>query len=396
MQWKRKADCLLSTNTSGVVLGIRGVKGKIPSKSIILTEKLEIDDAYRISKKRNVVGVIVRQGSFAGHTAGLLNSTGVQLAICPNIPRIPLGTPISIDGEKEMVVAPGSGKEKIDVSQATIVKKEKLVFEDRKIKVFVDGKNENELLQGIQNGATGVGILRTDWFGAGNTLPPSTKSHYDFYIKCVKKISPVQLNIRLFDIGGGKLPSWTKKYTNRLASPLGERGIGASKLLGKAFSNQLEATNNVSKKAKIGVIIPMVTDEKDVLEIKEKLNKKNIILGAMIETPSSVIRVHKILPLVDFVRIGPGDLSQFCLARLRKSIKPCDFSGNALHPAVLELIKRVVKKGNKHNKKVDICLDVEPRTPLLKDLLRIGINTFCVSPNNVGITIQRLLRLGLL
>jgi phosphoenolpyruvate-protein kinase (PTS system EI component) len=105
---------------------------------------------------------------------------------------------------------------------------------------------------------------------------------------------------------------------------------------------------------------------------------------------AAAITINSILPEVDFARTGPGDLSQFTLAKSRMNISPMELSGSSIHPAVLALIGNVAKECKKVNKPVSMVLDLEPRIKLLQMLLSVGIRTFCVSPSNIQITFERL------
>jgi len=77
----------------------------------------------------------------------------------------------------------------------------------------------------------------------------------------------------------------------------------------------------------------------------------DIQFGTMVETPSSALLIEQIYKHADFARIGPGDLSQFTLTTLRENIDPGDFSGNILNPAVIKLIRMVVKTSIKLKKR---------------------------------------------
>lgn len=408
MEAERKAFCLNSTFVVGQAAGIvEAENAKV--HSILIANHILPTELTSILEVSQIRAVVLRYGSLADHTAGLLNGRGIQLAIVPDLPMVASGTAILIDGVNERILI-GSDIEGLKFNyssyshssnstgqQKNLVLPCTLGYSGEQVSVHVDSNTAEELMLGITNGAVGVGILRTEWFGWSNTICPDAATQYKFYAECAAKVHPYRLNIRLFDIGGDKIPRWADDAMKHVQSPLGNRGVRAIRLLTEAFEHQLKAICGAAQNIQIGLVIPMVTDPSDIRLVRQKLTcavdseaLRNIRLGAMIEVPTAAINIDSILPEVDFVRIGPGDLTQFTLAKLRMNIEPNELSGHSIHPAVLTLIENVTKSCRKAGKPVSMCLDIEPRTSLLRMLLSKGIRIFCVSPSNVQITVERL------
>lgn len=405
MNWKGRAYCLSSKQIIGRVISLKDIQNDKRDGDVLLADKLLVDEVLPILDKKIMTAVVVKSGSLADHTAVLLNGKDIQLAVAPSIPHVDSGTPIFIDGKNEKIIVHDkiddlkdyqNSKEKKERYMQT-EKLETIIYSGKVISVNVDGKTAEELLSGLRCGATGIGILRTEWLDWNKSKYPDEKTHCSIYEECIQKVAPHRLNIRLFDLGGDKIPLWAKPYSEFLNSPLGARGIRAIDYLHEAFKAQLKAICNVAENAKLGIVIPMVTDVNDIRYLKEilfqlasKRSINNITIGSMIEVPSAAIEINKILGEVDFIRIGPGDLTQFCLAKLRSNLSPIELSGSSMHPSLIKLIRNINKQCKNKNKAVSICLDSEPRSVLLKKLLLSGICTFCVSPKNVPITKTRL------
>ncbi|MEY3359149.1 MAG: hypothetical protein RI923_409, partial [Pseudomonadota bacterium] len=77
-------------------------------------------------------------------------------------------------------------------------------------------------------------------------------------------------------------------------------------------------------------------------------------IGAMIETPASAMMLDQLLGVVDFVSIGSNDLSQYVLA-IDRGHPVLASKLDALHPAVLRMIKHVAESGRRAGKKVSLC-----------------------------------------
>lgn len=405
MRWQGQTDCLSSHCILGHAQALADVRNNnVLDTVVVVTDVLTPADVLFLLQSEIVQGVIVRSGSLVDHSAVLLNGRGIQLAIAPDLPRLESSAQILIDGRNEMVFVDSDAKRILSLfeqlparDRITSASRHDLRYKNDPVFVHVDGKSADELASGISAGANGVGILRTEWIEWDSAKVPDLETQELIYSAAAESAHPYQLNVRLFDLGGDKIPRWAAGIGETLQSPMGDRGVRALPLLPEAFLCQLQAICNVARHRRIGIVVPMVTDVDDIqmvrqrlLEIADENVRKNIQLGAMIEVPAAAVNADKILAEADFIRIGPGDLTQFTLARLRASISPRDFSGRHLHPAVCSLIGSVVTEATKARKSVSMCLDLEPREPLLKQLLAVGVRTFCVSPSNVDFTIRRL------
>ena len=131
----------------------------------------------------------------------------------------------------------------------------------------------------------------------------------------------------------------------------------------------------------------MVTLPEDMVFIKEmfmKLKKemkkeKDIPIGAMIETPSSVITIDEILELSDFVSIGSNDLIQYTMAADREKLSVSKYyeKGNVV---VQEFIRKVIEKAASKNIPAYLCGELAQNTDFTKSLLDLGCRLFTVAP----------------
>lgn len=366
------------------------------SEAILFSESLSATQVRSLIATTLPAAIIVKKGSLADHAAVLLNSRGTQLVIAPDFPQPPTNAFALIDGFKEELILSQSEVGLRELLAARVNSRRNIAdsplpflnlsVSGKPVNVYVDGSTPQELKLGLQNGATGIGILRTEWLGWHGKLPPTFQDHLRLYQDAQDAVHPHSLNIRLLDIGGDKIPVWAQAYKALLCSPMGFRGIRAAACLSEAFSNQLDAICVLSQRAPVGIVVPMVTDSRDIKYVLEQIKMRRnpkaqskIHVGAMVEVPSAVLSIKQILHHIDFVRIGPGDLTQFTLARLRSDLESSDLSGNCLHNAVLKLINETSIACEEFGKSLSMCLDLEPRTSLLSKLLGAGVRTFCVS-----------------
>jgi phosphotransferase system enzyme I (PtsI) len=99
----------------------------------------------------------------------------------------------------------------------------------------------------------------------------------------------------------------------------------------------------------------------------------------MIETPSAALQADAFAKEVDFFSIGTNDLIQYTLAVDRGNEKVASLFSGA-HPAVLRLIKEVIRTGARHDVPVSVCgeLAADPLFTML--LLGLGLHTFSCAP----------------
>ena len=89
----------------------------------------------------------------------------------------------------------------------------------------------------------------------------------------------------------------------------------------------MRAVLEVSQQFRIGVLIPMVTTESDVVQVAGRLHQLAAEMGiselprisAMIETPAAALSIPSLKKHVDFLSIGSNDLTQYTMAAGREN-----------------------------------------------------------------------------
>jgi phosphoenolpyruvate-protein kinase (PTS system EI component) len=108
----------------------------------------------------------------------------------------------------------------------------------------------------------------------------------------------------------------------------------------------------------------------------------DVPVGAMIEVPSALLELERIVREVDFVSVGTNDLVQYLLAVDRDNpwvsalYEPC-------HPAVVRALQHVAEVARKAGKSCAVCGEIasDPAVALL--LLGLGYDSLSVAPQFV-------------
>ncbi len=257
----------------------------------------------------------------------------------------------------------------------------------RDIDVMTNIGNIEDLEKGLESGAEGVGLFRTEFLYMYNDNFPTEDEQFKSYKKVVEILDGKSVIIRTLDIGGDKeLPYY--KFPKEDNPFLGWRALRFCFDMKDVFDAQIKAILRASAFGKIRIMLPMVISVEEIekaLEIiennKDELRDKNIDfdenieVGIMIETPASVIVAEDLVEYVDFFSIGTNDLTQYILASDRGNDKISSLY-NTYNPAVLRAIKKVIDVSHKHGKWTGMCGGFAGDTKATKLLLGMGLDEF--------------------
>jgi phosphoenolpyruvate-protein kinase (PTS system EI component) len=235
----------------------------------------------------------------------------------------------------------------------------------------------------MENGADGVGLLRIEELYFGRELP----SEEELFSELQRLLAPLRekpVTIRLLDIGGDKtIPSLRLPFESN--SLLGRRGVRLLLAYPQLARAQLRTLLRLSQAQDIRILVPMVTIERDMQQMRELLTavahemgiEQLPTLGAMIETPAAALTVGQIAKHADFLSVGTNDLTQYTLVAGRDSAAVSDYYEET-HPSVLRLLGIIVAEAS--GKPVTICGEMAGREEVIPTLLELGFRALSISP----------------
>ena len=126
----------------------------------------------------------------------------------------------------------------------------------------------------------------------------------------------------------------------------------------------------------------IVRDVIEDLEEEGVEHQADMRIGMMVETPSSALLCDSFAREVDFFSIGTNDLVQYTLAVDRGNERVASLFSVA-NPAVLKLIKEVIRAGQRHGVPVSLCGEMagDPLYTLL--LMGLGLRVFSCAPPSI-------------
>ena len=367
----------------------------VVTESITPTELMEMD-------KDKLLAIVTHHGSDISHAAILVKTM--------NIPAlIEIDTDTEWDGQLAIVdgytgslyINPDEEiKKEYEIRrQADMEEREELLKlreepditkDGRKIEIYANIGNMDDLNSVLYYGAAGIGLLRSEFQYLGRENYPRENELFLAYKKIAETMGDRIAVIRTADLGADKQAEYLNipDETNPI---MGNRGIRLCLDRKKMFKAQLRAIFRASAYGNLALMYPMISSEEEmdeidaiIREVKSGLDDKGIPYkdvktGIMIETPAAVMISRELARRVDFLSLGTNDLSQYTLAMdrqnplLRKKY-------NDHHPAVLRMIKMVIEAGHAENKRVCICGELAADTALTEEFLRMGADCLSVVP----------------
>ena len=380
--------------------------------SIILADDLTPSDTVLLDKSK-VLGFCIAQGSSTSHTAILARGLGLPAVagVGADVMNVLSNTSVVVDGTNGVVIIePDETTEKQyrqRMETSKNIQTEALKYAQEKantrdgmeVEVAANIGNVEDAKFAVENGAEGVGLLRTEFLYLERNALPTEEEQYQAYkaIMGVFGMHPVVL--RTLDVGGDKEIPYL--HLEKEMNPfLGERALRLCLNRPDIFKPQLRAALRAGVGHNLKIMFPMVATLTCVRaamlvvnECKAELSKENIPfaddaeIGIMVEIPSAAVIADQLAKEVDFFSIGTNDLSQYAMAADRTNPKVAELS-NAFQPAVLRLIKMVIDAAHAEHKWVGMCGELAGEPLATPILIGLGLDEFSMSPPFVPLVKQ--------
>lgn len=379
------------------VTGVAARTHELPEGAIVVAEEVTPSELAGFDPTK-LVAMCMTAGSPTSHVSILARNAGLP-CLCAVDPRV-----LSLEAGTRLVVDAGAGRISIDPNAAELDAAQKTLERNAlerarnleaaqalahtrdgfRVEVCANVSGDRDAKLALEGGAEGIGLLRSELWFHDRDAPPSEAEQSQAYAHIAEmygKDRPFVL--RTVDWGGDKPVSYYPMPAEQ--NPfLGMRGVRVSLEEQGMFRTQLRALRKASAIGNLHVMFPMVSELSELeaakAVAKEELGAdfSRVKWGIMIEVPSAAMMAEALAPKVDFFSIGTNDLTQYLLAMDRGHPKLAS-RADALHPAVLRMIRMTCDAAAAHGKWVGICGGVGGDPLAAPVLVGLGIKELSMS-----------------
>ena len=379
----------------------------MPHAGILLAVDLAPSDTARLDRSK-VLGICTERGGPTSHSAILARTLGLPavVGLGPRIMTVADGTNLIVDGNDGQVwIAPNKkttdkyakrlkewhlARESARSASAALA----VTTDGRAVEVVANIGSPEDARVALENGAEGVGLLRTEFLFLDRREAPSEEEQYHAYQTIADVMGTRPVIIRTLDVGGDKpLPYLDLEHEDNPF--LGQRAIRLCLNRPDIFKTQLRAILRATAGHNLKIMFPMIADVSEVRRARALLNEARVELetekvpladrvevGIMVEIPAAAILSHALAPEIDFFSIGTNDLTQYTLAAERGNTAMTHLQ-DALHPAVLIQIRQTVQAAEAHGKWVGVCGELAGDPQAVPILVGLGVKELSMASGSI-------------
>ncbi len=378
----------------------------IPPNSIIFARDLIPSDTASMQASR-VTAFVTQTGGGTSHAALIARSKGIPYVASIDVDTLERarGSCVIVDGQTgDIIINPSSNtlakyenlKNRLTLQYQQLEQDRNVPCETKdgypiQLYANINGLNDIDLVH--HHGAKGIGLFRSEYpVFQDKELLFDENAQFRLYEQLIEKANGLSIVIRVFDLGGDKLPLSIHNFPKEPNPVLGCRGIRFLMRNKDIFRKQMRAILRASVKGDIRILIPLITDIQELRGVKQFIEdvkqelvqegipfKAKIPLGCMLEVPSAILICDMIANECDFLSIGTNDLIQYTLGIDRNNSAMSDFY-YPTHPSVVRMIKMAALEAKKNNKPISACGEITSNPLFAPLLVGLGVHNFsCAS-----------------
>ena len=368
---------------------------------ILVSRELSPAHVMEVDQKK-LLAIVTKQGSAISHTSILAKTINIPVLIGLEVDVEWDGCIGIVDGNNGThYVEPDTDTLKVyQEKQVCDLKKQEELLKLRdaedvtkdgtKVELLANIANLEDLDSVLTNGASGIGLLRSEFQYLGRENYPREGELYRVYRQVAQTMGDRRVVIRTVDLGADKQANYMN-LPQELNPAMGNRGIRVCLDRKKMFRAQIRAIYRASIYGNLAIMYPMITsmwEVEEIWEIVEDVKKgldqreipyKDIPNGIMVETPAAAMISSELAEKADFISLGTNDLTQYVLAMDAQNPQ-LERKFDRHHPGVLRMMEMVIKSTHEAGKKVLVCGELAAENVMIPYFLNLGVDALSMAP----------------
>ena len=386
-------DPMLAARATDVrQLGVRAVRAlagtpmpAATTASILIARDLGPADVADLRlEEGTVLGIALAEGAATSHAAIMARAFGVPMTVGLGEELLSTrdGETMIVDGDDGAVALDPSTRRLLSAESQQRRRRElreervatrglpAITRDGRSVSLLCNASTAAEVTAGLEAGAQGVGLLRTELAFLAASSWPTEDEHFAALAPALAPLRGRVATVRTLDFGADKTPPFLAGIT--------ERGLTLMLAHPAELEAQLRAIVRAAEGTQLRVLLPLVESAEQVQTVRALMNDPTVSIGAMIETPTAAGNAAEIAAESDFLSIGTNDLVQYTLGLDRE--RPVASAATAAEPIILALIGQVVEAAHAAGKSVEVCGEAAGEATVAALLIGLGVDELSVAP----------------
>ena len=391
---------------------------KAEEQTILVAHDLSPADVIQF-KHHHYGAFLTDLGGVTSHTAIVARSLNVPAVVATHNARqlIRDGELLIVDGTNHVVIVnPDRAvlseyrlkQNELDIARQKLKRlrtKPAETIDGVRVELQANIELPDDLEQALENGATGVGLFRSEFLFLNRAGLPSEDEQFEAYRAVADGMDGKPVTIRTFDLGADKHKEGLDGLARVAPNPaLGLRAVRFCLAEPRLFLTQLRAILRASHYGNVQILVPMLASASEIdqtlamlAQAKETLREQGVpfnsrvAVGGMIEIPAAVLAMDAFLKRLDFLSIGTNDLIQYTLA-VDRADEAVSHLYDPLHPAVMRLLSLAIGTAKKAKVSIAVCGEMAGDPLLTRLLLGMGLTNFSMHPAHLLNVKQRVLQ----
>ena len=271
-----------------------------------------------------------------------------------------------------------------------------------RIKLLANIEMAEQTRHAMDLGAEGVGLYRSEFLFLANERIPTEEQQFETFRSAVRHARGKPVTIRTIDLGADKMSDYMGA-AHEHNPVLGLRSLRYCLHHLDIFRTHLRAILRASADGDVRIMFPMITTIMEMRQARATLHdvmedleeeglafRRDVPVGMMIETPAAAMLASSFAGDAAFFSIGTNDLTQYTLAVDRANERVA-YLYSPHNPAILRLIREVVKAGKRGKVAVNVCGEMAGQPLYTELLLGLGIQTLSMAPQDIP-EVKRVIR----